>query len=63
MKRPIVHYDYGGDADAYEDYYVNQSGYGFSVFTVREPNEVTVLEIFSKICFVQCFLSLKDSLL
>ena len=28
MKRPTVHYDYGGDVDAYEDYYINQSGYG-----------------------------------
>ena len=32
MKRSIVNYDYSGDADAYEDYYVNQSGYGLPVF-------------------------------
>ena len=32
MKGPIVHYDYGGDADAYEDYYINQPGYELPVF-------------------------------
>ena len=31
MKRSILHYDNGGDADAYEDYYVNQSGYKLPV--------------------------------
>ena len=32
MKRSIVLYDYGGDVNAYEDYYINQSGYGLPVF-------------------------------
>ena len=35
----------------------------YPCFTVRKFNEVTVLEIFSEVCFVQRFLSLKDSLL
>ena len=46
MKQPLVHYDYGGDADTYEDYYVNQSGHGLPVFYGQRTQKVMVFEIF-----------------